>query len=247
MSAQRPEISIIIPTLNEEIYLPVLLDSLKRQTYKDYEIIVSDAHSDDRTARIAEGHGCRLVTSKRKGPGHGRNEGARKARGRYLMFMDSDVYLDEDKFLEEYMSKAKSRGAKLGHCKVYLSPSRFRYIVLDNLLNIYYSIMSYIHPASQGLFIFVSKELFDKVDGFDEKLKLGEDIDFLNKVHKIERYHIIDERLHYSDRRIVSEGMISLVMKYMEFNLAYMLPFLKRRDIEYEFGKHGKDTVFRSV
>ena len=46
--------SIIIPTYNEEEYLPVLLDSIKEQDFNDYEIIVADANSSDRTREIAE-------------------------------------------------------------------------------------------------------------------------------------------------------------------------------------------------
>ena len=59
-------ISIIIPTYNEEEYLPVLLDSIKKQSYTDYEIIVADANSTDRTREIAEEYGCVGVQKSQK-------------------------------------------------------------------------------------------------------------------------------------------------------------------------------------
>ena len=64
-------LSVIIPTFNEEKYLPRLLDSLARQTYTDYETIVADADSTDATRAIASQHGCRIVPGGR--PAEGRN------------------------------------------------------------------------------------------------------------------------------------------------------------------------------
>ncbi|MCK5373227.1 MAG: glycosyltransferase, partial [Candidatus Aenigmarchaeota archaeon] len=61
MDDKKPELSIIIPTLNEEYYLPKLLESIKIQTYKDYEIIVSDSCSDDKTVDVAKSFGAKIV------------------------------------------------------------------------------------------------------------------------------------------------------------------------------------------
>ena len=87
-------ISIIIPTYNEEEYLPVLLDSIKKQSYTDYEIIVADANSTDRTREIAEEYGCVVVDGGL--PAVGRNNGAKVAKGEYLIFLDSDLELTDD-------------------------------------------------------------------------------------------------------------------------------------------------------
>ena len=54
-------LSIIIPTLNEGEYLPFLLDSIKRQTFQGYEVIVADANSGDKTRQIAKERECLLV------------------------------------------------------------------------------------------------------------------------------------------------------------------------------------------
>ena len=77
--------SIIIPTYNEEEYLPVLLESIKKQDFDDYEVIVADANSTDRTREIAEEYGCIVVDGGL--PGVGRNNGARVAKGEYLLFL----------------------------------------------------------------------------------------------------------------------------------------------------------------
>ncbi|OYT33718.1 MAG: glycosyl transferase family 2, partial [Candidatus Aenigmarchaeota archaeon ex4484_52] len=91
MNIQKPLLSIIIPTLNEEKYIPLLLNSIKKQTYKNYEIIVCDSHSKDKCYSIDK-----------KGPGHGRNIGAKYAKGRYLLFFDSDTIIPDKFFLFKF-------------------------------------------------------------------------------------------------------------------------------------------------
>lgn len=86
--------SIIIPTLNEEKFLPRLLDSIKKQDSKDYEIIVADAGSKDATVEIAKKYRCKIVQGGL--PAKGRNEGAKIAQGDLLLFLDADVQLPSD-------------------------------------------------------------------------------------------------------------------------------------------------------
>ena len=84
-------VSIVIPAYNEENYLPRLLRSIQAQDFPDVEIIVADADSTDRTAAIARSAGARLT---RGGvPAVGRNNGARLAKGDYLLFIDADTVI----------------------------------------------------------------------------------------------------------------------------------------------------------
>ena len=100
-------ISIIIPTLNEESYLPLLLRSIQLQTYKgDYEIIVGDAKSTDKSRTIAQKFGCLVVDG--GNPAQGRNAGAKVAKGDILVFLDADVQLPRN-FLDNAISEFESR------------------------------------------------------------------------------------------------------------------------------------------
>ena len=87
------KLSIVIPAKNEEKYLPKLLASVKKQSFKDYEIIVADNNSKDKTKEIAKSYGCKIV----KGglPGKGRNAGAKIAKGEIILFLDADVILPD--------------------------------------------------------------------------------------------------------------------------------------------------------
>ena len=93
-------ISIVIPTYNEQKYLPELLKSLKKQTYKHYEIIISDNNSTDNTLNIAKTYKCKIV----KGgyPPIARNNGAKVAKYD-LLFIDSDVIINDKNLLKNFI------------------------------------------------------------------------------------------------------------------------------------------------
>ena len=106
-------ISIIIPTKNEEKYLPQLLESIKKQTVQPYEIIVADAGSTDRTVEIAKKYGAKVV----KGglAAEGRNNGASIAKGDILVFIDADAILPTDTILEQTVKKIKETGKPIAY------------------------------------------------------------------------------------------------------------------------------------
>ncbi len=92
---RKPEISVIVPIYNVEEYLPACLDSLQRQSFDDFEVVIVDDGSPDGSRAIAEDYArrdprLRLVTRPNGGLGAARNTGVRAARGRFLTFLDSD-------------------------------------------------------------------------------------------------------------------------------------------------------------
>ena len=87
--------SVIVPAYNAEATLPALLNSLSNQSYKDYEIVVVDDFSRDRTPRITRDYQCKLIIlSKNHGPAYCRNIGVKNASGEILVFTDSDCIAD---------------------------------------------------------------------------------------------------------------------------------------------------------
>ncbi|NJL25754.1 MAG: glycosyltransferase [Calothrix sp. SM1_5_4] len=91
-----PSVGVIVPCRNEEGNLPALLPSLRAQDYPDFEILVVDDESSDRTAEVAREAGVRVIPTGPRPPGWvGKNwacwEGARAARGEILLFTDADT------------------------------------------------------------------------------------------------------------------------------------------------------------
>lgn len=90
-------ISVIIPVYNGEATIGALLESLAANDHKDYEIIVVDDGSTDRTREITSKHRARLAsTGGRRGPAVGRNIGAKEARGDVFLFLDADTITRPD-------------------------------------------------------------------------------------------------------------------------------------------------------
>src|SRR2546428_13496313 len=82
-----PRVSVIVPTWNEGKWLPTLLDALRAQTVPPSEIVVADSGSSDETLSIARSAGGIVTEGERRGPGGGRNRGARASCGEILLFV----------------------------------------------------------------------------------------------------------------------------------------------------------------
>lgn len=101
---EPPFFSVIIPTYNRQRFIKRAIMSVLKQTCQDYEIIVVDDGSRDRTRQIVSQFGAqvRYVYQKNQGPSAARNTGIRLAKGTYIAFLDSD-----DQFLRRKLEKNK--------------------------------------------------------------------------------------------------------------------------------------------
>lgn len=226
-------LSIIIPTLNEEKLLPILLSQIKKQNFPSFEIIVADFNSKDKTVEIAKNFGCRLA----KGglPAKGRNEGAKIARGDIFLFLDADnVYLPE-KFLEELIFEFKKRN--LGVASFPICPDgnwfdKFAYKIYNRFAKLTQNFLAHATNA-----VLVKKDVFEKIGGFDEEIKIGEDHDFARRASKIAKFGFIETKpVLTSTRRFKRDGRLKTYLKYLLAGL-YMLFFgpVKKNIFKYRF------------
>ncbi len=91
-----PKFSIIVPVYNVEEYIDKCLKSIFNQTYKDFEVIVVDDGTEDNSMDIVNKYDVIVVKEKNSGLSTARNNGVKKAKGEYLLFVDSDDYLEKD-------------------------------------------------------------------------------------------------------------------------------------------------------
>lgn len=91
-SKTLPHVSVVIPAYNEEKYLPLCLESIKKQDYPgQYEVIVVDNASTDNTVRIALNWGAKVVYENKRSPACARQKGAEVAKGEIIAFIDADT------------------------------------------------------------------------------------------------------------------------------------------------------------
>ena len=218
-------ISLIIPTKNEERYLPKLLDSIKKQKFGKYEILVADAGSTDKTTQIAKKYGCRVV--KGGSPSFGRNQGAKFSKYDYLFFLDADIILPNN-FFSQALKQIKEE--KLDLAGTLQEPIKTNKIGKDLIYKLFHGfanksmiILQYTtFPCMQNC-MFVKKGIHKKIKGFDETLIFGEDSEYSKRASRIGKFRILNtKKVKISLRRLEEDEFIAF-LKYFYFNAGRLL------------------------
>ncbi len=226
-------LSIIIPTLNEEEYLPLLLTEIKNQGFKDYEIIVADANSQDDTVKIAKSFGCKITEGGL--PPKGRNEGAKIASGDLFLFIDADAISLPVRFLNDLVENFKSRNLSVASFPIYPQGK-----IIDKifywLYNLWAKLSQSFLPHATNV-ILVKKEINQAIKGFDEKVKFAEDHDYVKRAKKYGKFGFIDiSPVLVSARRFEKDGRLITYLRYILAGL-WMLFFgsIKSDIFQYRF------------
>ena len=234
-------LSIIVPTLNEEKWLPRLLESIKKQSLEDYEVVVADAGSKDRTVEIAKDAGCRVIAGGL--PAKGRNEGARVAQGDLLLFLDTDNFLPEGS-LKKLLEEFEKRKLDAAGCLVMpLGNEKIPKLIYDLTYNLAARLLEKFIPIPIGFFL-AKKKFHQKIGGYNEEIKLGEDLDYTKRVARISRFGILKStKVFYSQRRFKKEGYLKVILKHFLSGLyTVFIGGIKSNIFKYKFGHYDKNN-----
>ncbi len=234
-------LSIIIPTYNEEAYLPRLLASIRSQRFSEYEIVVADAKSSDRTREIAAKFGARVVDGGMPGPG--RNRGAEAAKGDLLLFLDADVVLPDVEWLGGKITQFEERDLDAGTCLVKPLGGKLIDLFSHNVFNAHMMATQFLMAHAPGFCIFARKALHERIGGFDETIKLAEDHDYVQRARRVGKFRVLHgSRIRVSVRRFERDGRFSIFSKYLLAELHLLTRGQIRNDrFEYTFG-YAKDA-----
>lgn len=220
--------SIIIPTLNEENYLPNILSDLAKQKQRNFEIIIVDANSTDKTREKAltfsKSHPLVFYSVKKRSVSYQRNYGARKSNGKYLLFLDADTRVGAVFIRNIYKNILKRKGL-IFIPSLTTEESSKKNRMLFKLINAVVEFSQFLSkPLSSGGSIFILRKLFFEINGFNETLYMSEDHDLVQRARKVgAKAEILkDVKIVFSLRRIKKEGEASVLYKYF-LALVYML------------------------
>ncbi|PIT94494.1 hypothetical protein COT98_03175 [Candidatus Falkowbacteria bacterium CG10_big_fil_rev_8_21_14_0_10_39_9] len=232
-------LSIVIPTLNEEKYLPRLIASIQQQDFTDYEIIVSDANSDDKTREVAVKMGARVVVDKRRHPSFQRNTGARAALGGIIIFLDADSVLPEG-FLLKAMNEFQKRNLGIAGFYLDFGSDKIIYHLCSWGYNFLAKIRQSWHPISVGAGIMVKRIIHKQIKGFNETLFVAEDYDYCDRASQIAKFRIIRSvKLPYSIRRMKKEGDWKVLVKWLRLGFFTLRgKTVKKKIVKYDFGNY---------
>ena len=233
-------LSIVIPTLNEEKYLPNLLQCIKAQKLNDYEIIVSDGNSIDKTIKIAKKYGCKVVSSKISSPAHQRNKGAAVAKGNIILFLDADSLVPDDFFIS-ILAEFSKKDLDVASFFYNFNSKKMVYKIMTFWSNLNIKLIYRLHPLSAGAGILVKKKFHKKINGFDESLFIAEDHLYAKSIVQANgTYGLLRSKpILFNIRRFEKEGTLKVLLKW-SYSIVYYLIFgpIKKKIIEYKFGEY---------
>ena len=209
------EISIIIPTLNEEKTISQCLETVVN--IPGVEVIVSDGGSTDSTAEIAGQHRDVRVVHTQTGRGVQMNSGAACARGEILLFLHADCILPRENVLK--IRQIIDSGIFVGGAfKIRLLSDKFPYRLIEMGINFRSKVFK-LPYGDQG--IFVKRSVFEKLGGFRE-MPICEDLDFICRLKKCGRIAILNEKIFTSVRTWKNHGILRTSLRYQLLLASFM-------------------------
>jgi glycosyltransferase involved in cell wall biosynthesis len=242
--------SVIIPTLNEEKYLPKLLSDLDKQKQRDFEVIIIDGGSVDRTVGLAKSFTkklpIKLFVSRKRNVSFQRNLGAKKSRGKYLVFLDADTRINNT-FLSKLFSVLTQQKILLLLPRILPDENEKNNPQLKLLFEIVNFLVEKSHltnkPFSSGGNLIIERNLFLFLDGFDENLFIAEDHNLIKraKIAGVTPKMFPSISVKFNLRRMRREGRLKFLYKNILATFHILLKGdIKKKIFDYQMGGEDK-------
>lgn len=203
------KLSIIIPNYNNEKYIGLCIKSILNQTFSDYEIIIIDDGSNDKSIEIIESiiknkNNIKLIKQYNQNASVARNKGIEKAIGEYMLFIDGDDYLNDNDVLNNMVNKINDNDLLICNYKIIDENNEFidfyhvnNEIIMDgNNIIEKYAFVSAV-PTNK---LFKTKVIRDNNIYFDN-VDIGQDLNFYLKYLAFCRSIVVSEDYSYCYRR----------------------------------------------
>jgi len=227
--------SIVIPTKNEEKFLPFLLRDIAKQSVQPEKIIVADAQSTDKTRIIAKKFGCTIIDGGL--PAVGRNRGAKLVSTEFIVFLDADTQIKSKNFFRDAFAEITKRNLDISSCDIVPYEGTRIDIWMLETYNLFAKLTENIKPHAPGMCIFMKKNIHDVVNGFDEQVVIAEDMDYVQRAARFGTFGILrNVEISISTRRYRKDGHFKTIMKYL-FTELHMTTIgsVKTNIVEYKF------------
>ncbi|WP_395076399.1 TIGR04283 family arsenosugar biosynthesis glycosyltransferase [Flavobacterium sp.] len=211
-------ISIIIPVLNEENYISNLLDYLLEVLNPEFtkEIIVVDGGSSDATLEILNNYPKIKIYNSQKGRAIQMNAASKNATSEILYFLHSDTFPPKN-FDEEIINQIK-KGNLSGCFKMKFDNNHI-------VLKVSQWFTQFNHKSCRGgdQSLFVERNLFKKLNGFNEKLTIYEDNELIHRLYKNSNFTVIQKPVTTSSRKYLKNGVWRLQFHFMMIHIKFLL------------------------
>ena len=259
----KPFFSIVIPALNEEKYLPILLKDLANQTCRDFEVVVIDGSSTDKTVEKCKELTDKLpkltiLTSKVRNVSVQRNMGGEASVGEYIVFNDADNRLPQY-FLEGLIYQLHTNPIDVFTCWSIPDSDKSNDKTIITTFNMLLEASQLANtPSAFGAMIGCRKAIFSKTGGFNPEIGFAEDTEFVRHAFKQGFTFKVfrDPRYVYSLRRFQKLGTLRMLQKSALLNLKYVTGQKVDQKKEYPMGgehlekkskKNSSHDLFKTI
>ena len=203
-----PKISVVIPVYNGEKTIRETIESVLAQTFTDFELIIIDDGSSDRTVEIIEeiikkaikenlDQRIRLHSFPNKGLSATRNRGIRRSKGDYISFIDADDLWTPDKLAAQYLALQNTPTAAIAYSGTSRIDEHSKILYNISLANLRGNVYNYLllkDIVGSGSNPLIERQALLDTGAFDESLWAAEDWDMWIKLSS--KYEFIDVPLH---------------------------------------------------
>ncbi len=243
-------VSIIIPTLREKDFLPHLLEDLKKQVDKSFEVLVVDAQSNDGTHEIVDAFRkylkIRFIEIREHNVSYQRNFGSRHTESDFCVFLDADTRVSSG-FIKKIKKYIVERKGLLFLPYILPDENYTQLKIIFRLINFLVEMsQNFAKPFSLGGSMIVERKFFTIVGGFNEKVYLGEDHQFIRDAQKwgVRAKLLHNVRLKYSLRRMKQEGQLQFYYKNLIATLHILFKGnIKNKIFDYQMGGGHYDWI----
>ncbi|HJN71867.1 MAG: glycosyltransferase [Phycisphaerae bacterium] len=223
------KLSFVIPAWNEEELLGATIKSIQQSAKEfEYEIIVADDASDDRTAEIAAELGSIVVRCDNRQIGLTRNDGAAVATGDLLIFVDADTIVSEV-VVQETLKAIKEGAVAGGSFPTFEGNIPIFAKVMTPILRIMFRLLR----VAAGAYMFCTPDSFEKAGRFDSKFFAAEEVHLSNKLHKFGKYKTINSRVITSSRKFRTHSSLEIMTTLFLVSIPKIRDIKKRKNLWY--------------
>lgn len=225
MSAPHPDFAIVVPAWNEEAIIGQTVGQLRTIAVnlgRPFELVVVDDGSTDRTAEIAASLGARVVRVEKRQIAAVRNAGARATTAPLLVFVDADTWVPETVLRNSL--RALDLGAVGGGARVAFDGRGNP--VAESFFEAFKALW-YAQELAAGCYIFMRRDAFEAVGGFDERWFAGEEYWMSKALRARGRFAFLREEVVSSARKQRAGAGIGMLLRLLGLTVLFFAGFRK--------------------
>lgn len=233
---------IVIPTLNEESHLPNLLGDLRAQTFRNFNVIVVDGKSEDKTKEIIKKYKVKLIISSRRNVSYQRNLGAEESKAEWIVFMDADNRIPK-RYLENVYKYLNTHSPDLLSTWIKPDTGSNKDKLTATIMNLFMDLnKNSKKPYILESMFLIKNSCFKKLKGFNPKTPWGEGEELLGKAKKAGMTFdfVKNPKYTYSFRRLKKIGAFKMLQEMSQMEIVKALKGnLTKKETEFLYPMKG--------